>query len=206
VTAAVLIDATRPLGPATPAWPGDRAFRVEQEREGTVTVSTVTLSCHLGTHLEAPCHVDPVGAGVERISLERLHGPAEVVALPAAAVAIGADALPGWRPSCPRVLFRTDRHALDQPIGPGFPGLAPGFAAWLAEAGVDLIGVDTPSVDPFESTALTAHHELAAAGIAWIEGLWLGDAPPGRYRLLALPLAVVGVDAAPLRVVLEPLA
>ncbi len=201
-----MIDATRPLGPATPAWPGDRPLQVERDTVDGVTVSIVTLSCHLGTHLEAPCHVDPAGPGVERIALDLLQGPAAVVVVPAAAAAIGADALPGWRPSCPRVLFRTDRHALDQPIGPGFPGLASGFAAWLARAGVELIGVDTPSVDPFESTELTAHHELAAAGIAWIEGLWLGDAPPGRYRMLALPLALVGVDAAPLRVVLEPLA
>jgi arylformamidase len=70
---------------------------------------------------------------------------------------------------------------------------------------VVLVGVDTPSVDPFDSADLPAHRALGARGMTWIEGLSLGGVAPGRYQLLALPLAVVGADGAPARVVVRPL-
>jgi len=196
------IDVSRPLTSATPVWPGDRAFQIERLRMGETTVSSFSASCHVGTHVDAPCHLDASAGGVESIPLERLIGPAEVIAV--AAHVVAPEHLPsGAHPATPRVLLRTDSHPLDAPIGPGFAALDARLVHWLADRGVVLVGIDTPSVDPFSSDDLPAHRALRARGMTWIEGLWLGGIAPGRYQLVALPMAIVGADAAPVRAALR---
>ena len=67
------------------------------------------------------------------------------------------------------------------------------------------VGIDTPSVDAYSDTAMVSHRRLVERGLTWIEGLDLSAVRPGLYRLVALPLPLVGAEAAPLRAVLEPL-
>ena len=86
-----------------------------------------------------------------------------------------------------------------------FAALAPELVdAWHAR-GVRLIGIDTPSVDLFDSKDLPAHRRFLAHDMAILEGLVLADVPEGRYELIALPLALVGFDASPVRAVLREL-
>jgi arylformamidase len=187
-----------------PVWPGDEPFRLRQERAGRILVSAISCSCHAGTHVDAPLHLDPDGAAVDAVPLERLIGPAELVRVTPATALVSRDDLPsGWRPSESRLLVRTDSAPPGQPIGDGFAGLAVELVKWLAEAGIELIGVDTPSVDPFSSNDLASHHALLARGITWIEGLDLAAIAPGRYDLIALPMALTGVEAAPTRVLVR---
>jgi arylformamidase len=187
-----------------PVWPGDEPFSWRQERSDGILVSAFSCSCHAGTHVDAPLHLDHEGIAVDEIPLARLIGPAELIRVtPAGAVVTLADLPSGWRPRYHRLLIRTDSSPLEEPIGDGFAGLAVELVAWLAEAGVDLIGVDTPSVDPFSSNGLAAHHALLGLGVTWIEGLWLASAEPGLYDLIALPLALTGAEAAPTRVLIR---
>jgi arylformamidase len=74
--------------------------------------------------------------------------------------------------------------------------------AFLAEREVCLLGVDLPSVDPIDSKELPNHHALATRGIHILESLNLAAVDPGRYDLIALPMPLVGADAAPCRAVL----
>jgi hypothetical protein len=67
------------------------------------------------------------------------------------------------------------------------------------------VGVDAPSVDGRESKALETHHALFGAGAYNLENLDLRGAPPGRYELVAPPLSLAGLDAAPARALLRPL-
>jgi arylformamidase len=188
-----------------PVWPGDEPFSIRQQRSEGILVSSFSCSCHAGTHVDAPLHLDPGGAAVDVTPLERLIGPAELIRVSPSRDLVSQSDLPsGWRPRHPRLLIRTDSSPLDDPIGDGFAGLAVELVAWLAEAGVNLIGVDTPSVDPFSSSELAAHHALLGLGVTWIEGLWLAEAAPGLYDLIALPLALTGTEAAPTRVLVLP--
>ena len=75
----------------------------------------------------------------------------------------------------------------------------------LASRGVVLIGVDAPSLDPETSKTLDAHHAVREAGMRILEGLVLDDVPPGDHELIALPLPLAGLDAAPVRAVLREL-
>ena len=76
----------------------------------------------------------------------------------------------------------------------------------LADRGVTLVGVDTPSVDVQESKDLTAHKRFLARGVSILEGLRLAHVARGEYELIALPLPLVGFDASPVRAVLRSLA
>ena len=76
---------------------------------------------------------------------------------------------------------------------------------WLSDCKVELVGVDNPSVDVFTSKELPAHHALLEPGMTWIEGLWLGNAEPGCYLMVALPMLLEGAEAAPVRAILKPL-
>ena len=66
-----------------------------------------------------------------------------------------------------------------------------------------LIGIDTPSVDPFSSKDLPAHKMFLKHDMAILEGLALQGVPAGVYELIALPLKLVGFDASPVRAILR---
>jgi arylformamidase len=200
------IDASRPLRPATPVWPGDCPFELEQKREHGFVLSSFSTTCHIGTHIDAPLHLDQAAAGVEAVRLERLVGLGEVVRIPDHGGAATPEELPpGWQPSTSKVLFRSDSYPIDGAVEAGFSGLSAELVNWLADRGVELVGVDTPSVDVFTSEQLPAHHALLARGMTWIEGLWLGDAEPGPYLIVALPILLEGAEAAPVRAILKPI-
>jgi arylformamidase len=90
-------------------------------------------------------------------------------------------------------------------IDGGFTGLSAELVNWLADRGVELIGIDTPSVDVFNSGEHPAHNAVLARGLIAIEGLWLDRVEPGLYFLIALPILLQGAEAAPVRAILKPL-
>jgi arylformamidase len=64
------------------------------------------------------------------------------------------------------------------------------------------VGVDTPSVDPFDSKDLQAHTRFYHNEMAIIETLRLEGVPDGLYQLVAPPLKLVGFDGSPVRAAL----
>ena len=84
-----------------------------------------------------------------------------------------------------------------------WPSLSVDCARNLATRGVVLVGMDCPSADDRESKTLDVHHELLDCGVCVLENLDLREAEPGECVLDALPMKVAGLDAAPVRAVLE---
>ena len=200
------VDITRPISEVTPVWPGDVPFRLDRKIDGDMVLSSFTTTCHVGTHVDAPLHLDTGASGVDSIPMSRMVGIAEVVTAGGDGRVIGTDDLPDdWSPAAKRVLIRTDSQPLDAAIAGGFRALGAEVVHWLADRDVELIGVDVPSVDIFEADELVAHRALMERGLTWIEGLWLGDVEPGRYFMVALPMLLVDTEAAPVRAILRPL-
>jgi arylformamidase len=199
------IDVSRPLHSGIPVWPGDRPFELEQRREPGFVLSSFATTCHVGTHVDAPLHFDETAVGVEGLSLARCVGPAEVVRTRRSRGALTPHDLPGgWTPSTTRVLIHSDSYPLDGKIEDGFAGLSADLVHWLADREVELLGIDTPSVDVYKSDGHPAHHALLARGLTWFEGLWFGETEPGTYLLIALPILLEGAEAAPVRAILGP--
>jgi arylformamidase len=99
---------------------------------------------------------------------------------------------------------RTCEHA-DTVWNPTFSAYAPETLAWLADQGVRLVGIDTPSVDPGDSKTLDAHQILRQRDLRVLENLVLDAVPAGDYELIALPLKLAGACASPVRAVLRTL-
>ena len=198
-----LWDLSPPISSRLAVWPGDVPFtrEVTTPPDGT-TFSSIRTTLHLGSHADAPLHMVPGAPSIDAVPLGTWIGPCQVVEArvgPRGRVRLEdlAD-----EPSAPRLLVKTGTCP-DRERFPGdFAGLDPSIAGALAARGVVLVGIDTPSVDPYDDHAYQAHRALVAAGVMWLEGLVLADVPPGRYALSGLPLRVEGGDGSPVRAVL----
>lgn len=203
-----LVDISRPLGEATPAYPGDTLLHVfwpTVEPPPPAVVSALTLSPHLATHVDAPLHLDPAGADAATLGLSAFFGPCLVVAVPEGRLEIEPDTVPDLAGTIPpRVLLRTGSWPVGTGIPESHPAPTPALIDHLADRGVVLLGVDTPSVDAPADPLLPVHRRCLDRGIAIVEGLDLAPAAPGLYTLVALPLRLVGVEASPVRAVLLP--
>jgi arylformamidase len=122
----------------------------------------------------------------------------------AAAFAQGSGA-PGERTIHlqPRVLFATGTFPDPENWNRDFAALSVELVDFLHEWGVITVGIDTPSVDLFESKDLLVHKAILRCNMSILEGLALKDVPEGTYELIALPLPLVGFDASPVRAVLR---
>ncbi|HEY8131148.1 MAG TPA: hypothetical protein VII12_04600, partial [Thermoanaerobaculia bacterium] len=105
--------------------------------------------------------------------------------------------------SAPRVLLRTGTFPDPRNWNNDFASLSPALVDDFYQHGVMLIGIDTPSVDPFDSKALEAHQAFARNDMAMLEGLVLDHVEEGEYELIAPPLRLRGADASPVRAVLR---
>lgn len=203
----MLYDLSPPISDALAVWPGDtkprREVLLDMTRGDNLTLSTLHATVHLGTHADAPSHYGAGAPTIDAMALERYMGPCHVVAV---------EVLPGTRigreqvpeiPDTERLLLATGTFSDPTHFNEDFAGLEPEWVVALSEAGVRLIGVDTPSVDLFSSKDLPAHRACLAHDVAILEGLVLRDVPPGPYELIALPLPLVGFDASPVRAILR---
>lgn len=171
-----------------------------------VNVSRLTMSPHTGAHADAPWHYQAGGDPVGGLDLERYLGPCRLVDVTDERGLIRPGAVArALRDVPPRVLLRTYARSPADTWDPHFTALAPDTVGLLAAHGVRLVGVDTPSLDPGDSKTMEAHHAVLAHGMAVLEGLLLDGVPPGDYELIALPLKLVDLDAAPVRAVLREL-
>ena len=203
-----LHDITRPLRAALAPWPGDTAFAYRltwrMDAGAPVNVGALTMGTHNGTHADAPFHFLPDGDTIDALDPAVFVGPAQVIDVGRAGWSIPRDALT-IDPGTTRLLLKTDAWPDDTCFPARIPVLAPDVPAWLCELGIRLLGLDIPSVDEIESKDLPIHHALAAANVHILESLDLAAVAPGTYELIALPLRIVGGDAAPVRALLREL-
>ena len=104
-----------------------------------------------------------------------------------------------------RLLLRTGRTIAGGQFPNEWPTLSEACVRTLLGRGLRLLGVDAPSVDTRDSKTLPVHHMLFSANAYILENLDLRRVPTGPYELIALPLKLMALDAAPVRAVLRPL-
>ena len=208
------IDATATLDPATtPIYAGDAPMKFDflhDMRKGEAfTLSVYSMGAHSGTHIDAPMHFVREGGSIEQIPLSALIGPARIIDIPDGVQAIDATELNkhDWR-GAPRIIFRT-RSALrgwmaDPTFHRDFAYIAPDAAKLLADAGVQLVGIDYISAEQFGAAAPLTHRTLLGRNIPIVEGLALDHVSAGDYDLIVLPIKVGGHEGAPARAVLRP--
>lgn len=201
-----IFDLSPRIHPGLAVWPGDvpfsREVSVAMAEGGNLDLSAIHTTVHLGAHADAPSHFMLGGAGIAEVDLVPYLGPCQVMAVQ---LPRGERILPAHLKApvtAPRLLFRTNSFPDPDRFNEDFNSLSPELIEHLHARGVILVGLDTPSVDPFESKALETHQALAHTGMRNLEGLALDGVPEGLYTLIALPLRLDGADASPVRAVL----
>ncbi|MCY4643944.1 MAG: cyclase family protein [Bacteriovoracales bacterium] len=206
-----LIDISPVIDENLAVWPGDKSFVREEclsfEKGDNLTLSSIHTTVHLGAHADAPLHYHPEGKGMAERGLHHYLGPCLVtrVSLPKGERIFPRhikDDLKDDLAGAPRVLFKTGSFPDPGVFNEDFNALSWELVDFLAEKGVILVGLDTPSVDIFSDKVLEAHRAIHAHDMAILEGVNLEGVEPGLYQLIALPLPIRGGDASPVRAVL----
>jgi arylformamidase len=197
------------VAPDAPIFPGDEPYALRWTArlspDCPVNLSALTMSPHVGAHADAPLHYADGVASAAEVDLHAYLGPCRVIHAIGCGALIRIEHLAHAAADLPeRVLVRCMQRA-DTVWNPDFTAYAPETVAWLAERGVRLIGLDTPSVDPASSKTLDSHQQLLRLNLRVLENLVLDDVPEGDYELIALPLKLAGACASPVRAVLRSL-
>lgn|SRR5690242_5039650 len=204
-----LYDISLPVKNGGVVYPGNPEIHIEPQQDmakgGSSNVSLLSLGSHTGTHVDAPLHMIPGGAGVDGIPLDALIGPAVLCAFDDDVMAV-TEALLRSQPlqGHQRVLIKTRNSGFirDREFHGDYTYLAPDGAEYLASLGVRLVGIDYLSIEQFHSGHHRTHRTLLERGIVIVEGLDLSAAPAGTYQLSCLPVLLAGIDGAPARAVL----
>ena len=205
------IDVTLPILPATVHWPGHPRYTVtdmsSMDRGEVMNVTAVSMCSHFGTHIDAPRHYVKTGTPVDALPGDLLIGRCRVVHYTGnehiSSQFVASLDLRGVS----RLLVRTrNSDFIGQPeFHDDYLALTLEAAKALVKAGVRLLGVDGYSIGPYDpSLGVPVHQAFLGAGPsqAAIEELDLSAVGPGEYQLVALPLRLTGLEAAPMRVFL----
>jgi len=203
-----IIDISPVLSPKTAIFPGDvplsRQIALDFERGDNLRLSALTTTLHIGAHTDAPSHYHPQGLDIARQELQIYIGQAQVMTVQ---VGQGERILPQHLPkdiAAPRLLLHTGTFVDPNHWQGDFASLSAELVEFIADRGVFLIGIDTPSIDLADDKLLQSHNAVYRRGLAVLEGIVLDAVADGLYTLVALPLPLEGADASPVRAVLLP--
>jgi arylformamidase len=205
----MIYDISPPIDASLKVWPGDtppsREVLLDMRQGANLTLSSLHATVHLGAHADAPSHYGADAPSIERRDLDLYLGPCQVMRVAVGRNGVVLPAALTGPPAAARILFRTGTFPDPAEFNEDFAALSPQLIDHLHAAGVRLVGLDTPSVDPFASKDLPAHCACLRHDMAVLEGVVLDGVPEGIYELIALPLRLVGYDGSPVRAVLRDL-
>lgn len=202
-----LFDISPLISEKTGVFPGDVAYQRQESystaRGQHMTLSSIQTTLHLGAHADAPVHYGQ-GPGIAERDLRIYVGPCRVIRADVQRnIRIGAKHFTYHGPwNFERILVYTGSFPDPNHWNSDFCSFEPELLETWAKAGVKLVGIDTPSVDPEDSKKLEAHQVLEKYDMAVLEGLILKDVPEGDYFLIAPPLKLAKADASPVRALL----
>lgn len=201
-----------------PRWPVETTVKGDLAKGDLFQVTTLKVTCHGFTHVDARRHFFSDGETIEATPLERVVGRATVIDLLDIAPneAIGPERLASRAQGIARggmVLFKTGWDSHRSPEDTAFwtdaPYLTRDAALWLRDAGVSTVAYDFPQDyvirlllkgDVRPITEHVTHDILLRAGVTMIEYVCnTTSLSAANVLLCAAPLKVPGADGAPAR-------
>jgi kynurenine formamidase len=176
---------------------------------GTMQVTAFSLLSHLGTHIDAPRHVDPEGAVLDAFPVDHFLGPAAVLRVSAERPRAieGAELAAAGEVRRGDIVFIATgwaRH-YGQPAYLEYPYLADDAADWLVDRGARIVITDTLSPDmpaPLRTGRFVypVHRRLLGAGVLIVENADLDGVADRRGTAIVLPMRLADADGAPVRI------
>lgn len=198
-----VIDVSVPLFEHSITWPGINDTRARYYQRGSYLETNV----HTGTHIDAPSHVLKDGKTVDQLDLQVMDGMgyvADVCNVPLITAQV-LSSIPHLPIKIRRLLLKTDNSEFwgTGEFNENFVGLSTCAAKWIVDRGIQLIGIDYLSIEPYDS-GNEVHRILLTNDVIILEGLNLSKVAASMYHITCLPLPLVGLEGAPARVVVKP--
>ena len=207
-----IIDNTLTISEKISTFPGSpKPHFIEWEtipRDG-YNLELLFMSSHTGTHIDAPFHFVKNGKKIHEIPPERLVNEAILIKIrkkPNEAI-LKTDIQKfekkfgeiqvretvifwtGWQKNLEKDIYFTKN-----------PGLSISAAKYLVSKKINLVGIDSPSIDLGKDSKFSVHHILAKNNILIVENLAnLDKIKPMKFHLITVPLKLKNATGSPIR-------
>ena len=208
------IDLTLTISKSIPSFPGSPKPQLilwSAIKDEGYNLELLFLSSHTGTHLDAPYHFVKNGIKVHQIPLDRLIGKAILIKLKKSKNSqitkkdiILFEKKNEIIPNHSTVLFFTEwqNNLKKDNYFTENPGLDKSAANYLVSKKINLVGIDSPSIDVGKDKSFTVHHLLLKNNILIVENLTnLNKISSREFNFTILPLRLKDATGSPVRAI-----
>ena len=207
-----IIDLTLTISEKIPTFPGSpqpNFINWESIEKDGYNLELLFLSTHTGTHIDAPYHFLKKGQKIHQIVTRRLVTEAILIKIRKGAnQSITKDDIQKFERKYGKiddgstVIFHTgwQKNLKKESYFLRNPGLAVSAAKYLASKKINLVGIDSPSIDLGKDSKFSVHHILAKSGILIVENLTnLEKINSEMFHLIVAPLKLKNATGSPVR-------
>lgn len=208
------VDLTLTISGRTPTFPGSpepQFISWSTLKDGGYNLELLFMSSHTGTHVDAPFHFVNSGTKIHEVPVGRFLGKAVLMKVPKGRnqaimkkdlqafehhdgkISENASVFfyTGWQKFLKDGIYFTEN-----------PGLSEAAAEYLASKKVNLVGIDSPSIDCGKNQRFSVHKILSENNVLIVENLAnLGRISKSRFDFAILPLKLKGATGSPVRAV-----
>ena len=209
-----VIDLTLTISEQIPTFPGSpqpNFINWETLEKDGYNLELLFLSSHTGTHIDAPYHFLKDGQKIHQIVTRRLVTEAILIKIRKGAnQSITKDDIQKFERKYGKiddgstVIFHTgwQKNLKKESYFLRNPGLAVSAAKYLASKKINLVGIDSPSIDLGKDSKFSVHHILAKSGILIVENLAnLEKINSEMFHLIVAPLKLKNATGSPVRAI-----
>ena len=208
------IDLTLTISEKLPSFPGSphpHFIPWSKLRTDGYNLEMIFLSTHSGTHIDAPFHFIQKGCKIHEIPIFRLCVKAILIKLHNIKKKfIGKNDIINFEKefgvleNFSTVIFSTgwQKNLQKSQFFTNNPGLSKSAAKYLVSKKVNMVGIDSPSIDVGKDHNFPVHHIFAKNNVLILENLCnLEKISDNFFKLIVLPLKLHGTTGSPVRAI-----
>ena len=168
----------------------------------------IFTSTHIGTHIDAPIHFNPSGESTEKISLKKtviLDNAKVLKIIKDDDENIDVNEIKEYNiKKNDTILIYTgwSSNRFKDKYFKKNPGLSKLAAEHLIDVGINLVGIDSPNIDPAFDKKFNSHKIFSSKNIPIIENLInLDKINKDNFIFIALPLKLKNCSGSPIRAI-----
>jgi len=208
------VDLTLTISEKLPSFPGSPTPQFipwSKIKTDGYNLELLFLSSHSGTHMDAPFHFVKNGSKINQIGVDRLARDALLIKIRKGGNQsitkkdiIQFEKKHGKIPNDATIIFATGwyKNLEKKSYFEKNPGLSSSAAEYLSSKKINLVGIDSPSIDVGSDLGFSVHKILSKNNIIIVENLSnLEKIPKLKFKFVALPLKLRDATGSPIRAI-----
>lgn len=197
--------------PIFPGSPSPQFLKWSTIKDDKYNLELLFLSSHTGTHLDAPYHFTENGAKIHQIPITRLIGKSLLIKIKklknqeiTKKDLLEFERKHGKIKEHASVFFFTDwqKNSKKKFFFTNNPGLSKSASKYLVSKKINLVGIDSPSIDLGKDLSFSTHKILSKNNILIVENLINLEKIPGTtFDFIILPLKLKDATGSPVRAI-----